>query len=52
LALIADRTTLQRYRAYLEASRDSNPLFDTVAFARDWETLLLTIYDDAARTAF
>ena len=39
---------LRRHRAYLEGSRDTNPLFDTTAFARDWEALLLTIYDDAA----
>jgi predicted O-linked N-acetylglucosamine transferase (SPINDLY family) len=50
-ALTADRTALRRHRAYLEASRGSSPLFDTASFARDWETLLLTIYDDAARTA-
>ncbi|HEV7412044.1 MAG TPA: hypothetical protein VGP14_00155, partial [Casimicrobiaceae bacterium] len=49
LSLIADRAALRRHRAYLESSRDTNPLFDTKAFARDWETLLLTIYDDAAR---
>jgi len=40
---------LRGYRAHLEGSRDTNPVFDTAAFARDWETLLLTIYDDAAR---
>lgn len=50
LALVADRTELRKHRAYLEASRDTNPLFDTAAFARDWEALLLAIYDDAART--
>jgi predicted O-linked N-acetylglucosamine transferase (SPINDLY family) len=49
LALSADRAALRGYRAHLEASRDSSPLFDTIAFTRDWETLLLTIYDDAAR---
>jgi len=49
LSLAADRAALHGYRAYLEGSRDSNPLFDTRAFARDWETLLLTIYSDAAR---
>ena len=49
LALSADRAALRRHRAYLEGSRDTNPLFDTTAFARDWETLLLAIYDDAAR---
>jgi predicted O-linked N-acetylglucosamine transferase (SPINDLY family) len=49
LALSADRATLRDHRAYLERSRDTNPLFDTAAFARDWEALLLTIYDDAAR---
>jgi predicted O-linked N-acetylglucosamine transferase (SPINDLY family) len=49
LALSVDRAALRGYRAHLEASRGSNPLFDTAAFARDWETLLLTICDDAAR---
>jgi protein O-GlcNAc transferase len=48
LALVADRAALRRHRAYLEGSRENNPLFDTTAFARDWEALLLTIYDDAA----
>jgi predicted O-linked N-acetylglucosamine transferase (SPINDLY family) len=49
LALSADRAALRAHRAYLEASRDTNPLFDTAGFARDWEALLLTICDDAAR---
>ena len=48
LALCADRAALRGHRAYLEASRDTNPLFDTAGFARDWEALLLTICDDAA----
>jgi predicted O-linked N-acetylglucosamine transferase (SPINDLY family) len=48
LSLAADRAALHGYRAYLEGSRDSNPLFDTKAFARDWEALLLTIYSHAA----
>jgi predicted O-linked N-acetylglucosamine transferase (SPINDLY family) len=51
LALAADRPALRRHRAYLEASRDTSPLFDTAGFTRDWETLLLAIYDDAARIA-
>lgn len=49
LALVDDRAALQGYRTRLETSRDTNPLFDTAAFARDWEALLLAIYDDAAR---
>jgi predicted O-linked N-acetylglucosamine transferase (SPINDLY family) len=49
LSLAADRAALHGHRAYLEGSRDSNPLFDTKAFARDWETLLLTIYNYATR---
>jgi hypothetical protein len=50
LALAADRAAYAWLPRHLEGSRDSNPLFDTKeAFARDWETLLLTIYDDAAR---
>ncbi|MFI4954193.1 MAG: hypothetical protein ACHP7M_13725, partial [Burkholderiales bacterium] len=48
LALVADRAALQGHRAHLERSRDTNPLFDTAAFARDWEALLLAIYDDAS----
>lgn len=31
---------LREYRAYLERTRDANPLFDTAGFARDWEALL------------
>ncbi|MGH8849647.1 MAG: tetratricopeptide repeat protein, partial [Casimicrobiaceae bacterium] len=49
LALVADPDALREYRAYLDASRDGNPLFDTAAFARDWEALLDAIYDDASR---
>ena len=49
LALVADRRRLRRHRAYLEESRGSNPLFDTRAFTRDWEALLVAIYDDAVR---
>jgi predicted O-linked N-acetylglucosamine transferase (SPINDLY family) len=47
VALAADRAALRRHRAYLESGRETNALFDTAAFARDWEALLLAIYDDA-----
>ncbi|MGH8850560.1 MAG: tetratricopeptide repeat protein [Casimicrobiaceae bacterium] len=49
LALVADRDALQGHRAHLQMRRDDNSLFDTAAFARDWEALLLAIYDDASR---
>jgi predicted O-linked N-acetylglucosamine transferase (SPINDLY family) len=39
---------LRDYRAFLERTRETNPLFDTAGFARDWETLLLGIYDEAS----
>ena len=51
LALTADRSGLRRHRAHLAATRHCNPLFDTRAFARDWETLLLAIHDDAAHVS-
>jgi predicted O-linked N-acetylglucosamine transferase (SPINDLY family) len=48
IELAADRSALRGYRAYLESGRDTNRLFDTAGFTRDWETLLLAIYDEAA----
>jgi protein O-GlcNAc transferase len=47
--LISNRERLRGYQAQLVRTRATNPLFDTAGFARDWETLLLQIYDDAAR---
>jgi predicted O-linked N-acetylglucosamine transferase (SPINDLY family) len=49
LELVASPERLRDYRAALENGRETNPLFDTAGFARDWEALLLAIYDDAAR---
>ncbi len=37
--------TLRGYRAFLERTRESNPLFDTTGFARDWESLLERAYE-------
>jgi protein O-GlcNAc transferase len=36
---------LRDYRAFLERTRQHNPLFDTVGFARDWEALLERAYE-------
>ena len=49
LALAANPTRLRDYRALLLDTRGTNPLFDTAGFTRDWETLLLQIYDEAVR---
>jgi predicted O-linked N-acetylglucosamine transferase (SPINDLY family) len=48
-ALVADPGRLRDYRAYLQSTRATNPLFDTVGFTSDWEALLLQGYDEAAR---
>ena len=48
LALVADPAALRRDQDYLNRTRDENPLFDTPGFARDWERLLLRIYDERA----
>jgi protein O-GlcNAc transferase len=45
LELVAQPERLRAYRGQLEATRASNPLFDTAGFTRDWEALLLRIYD-------
>jgi predicted O-linked N-acetylglucosamine transferase (SPINDLY family) len=37
--------TLRDYRDFLERTRESNPLFDTAAIARDWEALLERAYE-------
>src|SRR5215472_9600145 len=49
LALAANPTRLRDYRALLLDTRETNPLFDTTGFTRDWETLLLQIYDEAVK---
>jgi predicted O-linked N-acetylglucosamine transferase (SPINDLY family) len=48
LELVLNPRRLRDYRAMLESTRETNPLFDTAGFARDWETLLLRIYDEAS----
>ena len=51
LELVAAPERLQAYRDYLDRTRERSPLFDTGAFARDWEALLARIYDEAAVSA-
>ena len=46
--LVAAPSRLAEYRDHLLRTRESNPLFDTTGFTRDWEALLLAIYDAAA----
>jgi protein O-GlcNAc transferase len=48
LELVAKPARLAEYRDYLERTRERNPLFDTAAFTRDWENMLVEIYDGAA----
>jgi protein O-GlcNAc transferase len=48
-ALVAQPSRLRDYRTFLEATRQTNPLFDTSGFTRDWEALLLRAYDEVAR---
>lgn len=45
--LVAAPARLAEYRDYLQSTRGRNPLFDTAAFTRDWENMLVEIYDDA-----
>jgi predicted O-linked N-acetylglucosamine transferase (SPINDLY family) len=47
LELIAAPVRLAGYREHLVATRSRNPLFDTAGFTRDFESLLLQIYDEA-----
>jgi predicted O-linked N-acetylglucosamine transferase (SPINDLY family) len=47
LDLVQKPARLAEYRDFLERTRNQNPLFDTPGFARDWEALLVRIYDDA-----
>ena len=49
LDLVAKPERLRAYRAQLESTRETNPLFDTAGFTRDWETLLIGIYDQLQR---
>jgi predicted O-linked N-acetylglucosamine transferase (SPINDLY family) len=46
--LVENPSRLAQYRDFLQRTRNKNPLFDTVGFVRDWESLLVRIYDDAA----
>ena len=48
LELAADPATLRRYQEYLNRTRYENTLFDTVGFARDWEQLLVQVYDECS----
>ena len=48
LELASNPARLRDYRVQLERTRETNPLFDTVGFTRDWEALLLQIYEQAA----
>jgi predicted O-linked N-acetylglucosamine transferase (SPINDLY family) len=50
LDLVSTPQRLREYGDYLNRTRGTNPLFDTAGFTRDWEALLLAIYDAAART--
>ena len=49
LDLVSAPQRLREYGDYLNRTRGTNPLFDTAGFTRDWEALLLAIYDAAAR---
>jgi predicted O-linked N-acetylglucosamine transferase (SPINDLY family) len=49
LELVAAPRRLAGYREQLLAGRERSPLFDTAGFTRDWEALLVEIYDDAVR---
>lgn len=49
LDLVAAPTRLGRYRDRLSSTREKSVLFDTAGFTRDFESLLIEIYDDAIR---
>lgn len=49
--LAADPARLTGYGEHLQRTRSENPLFDTLAFARDWEALLIRIYEAATGAA-
>jgi predicted O-linked N-acetylglucosamine transferase (SPINDLY family) len=46
--LVARPARLAEYRDHLVTTREASPLFDTAGFTRDFESLLLEIYDQAA----
>ena len=50
LDLVSAPQRLREYGDYLNRTRGTNPLFDTAGFTRDWEALLLAIYDAAAHS--
>jgi predicted O-linked N-acetylglucosamine transferase (SPINDLY family) len=50
LDLVSAPQRVRDYRDYLNRTRLTNPLFDTAGFTRDWEALLLEIYDSAVRS--
>lgn len=45
--LIAAPARLAQYGEHLSSTRANSPLFDTAGFTRDFESLLVEIYDDA-----
>jgi len=49
--VVAKPARLVEYREYLERTRGTNPLFDTEGFTRDWEELLMRIYDEGSGRA-
>lgn len=51
LELVDEPVMLRDFRLHLAETRQTNALFDTVGFARDWEDLLLKIHDAASSAA-
>jgi protein O-GlcNAc transferase len=51
LELVAAPTHLGRYRDQLSSRRENSVLFDTAGFTRDFESLLIEIYDAATEQA-
>ena len=47
LELLADPRQLSEARLRLQKKRSKSPLFDTVGFVRDWESMLLRLAPDA-----
>ncbi len=47
LEIVSAPHRLREYRDNLIRTRETNALFDTAGFTRDWEALLVRIYDDA-----
>jgi predicted O-linked N-acetylglucosamine transferase (SPINDLY family) len=50
LELVSAPQRVREYGDHLNRTRETNPLFDTAGFTRDWEALLLEIYDSAVRS--